>query len=515
VDHRNLKRADNEVVRGARNRLMGLIDRPLTKATGSDLIHHKPMEYLMVGESMKEPLLGLEYWVVFSRRGAGRGDDKVTLRAQSNELYVHNFYPIVASVNGQTHGEFSAKFLRDLGLPLVSKHIVIHLDASLVPSRLRRDLFSTTREGFKEGPVLTEVLEKVATILKDDEKLFDIEAQLADRIVSSENVHTSSEVKAQVVKLLTDAGWQGSIVGPRKVKGTGKEVERSLGGEPREGEGGEGVEQVSESEPFIALPFPEVSVFEPAHGEIEIPKDKARVVAVSSDASREFADRGLIALRSENDFIEIVSFSAPKGGGFQWRVRVKDEVQVGAEDKLIAALTKPNGEQLSAEIAVKVGEPTEDKAEEGMDRIPNFEVLPVSPSNPEVWNMVWPEYPVETTPESELTKLAYRSMKAGETLYIYYSTVFKDFAELHEKYAHRGQLVNALQTDYEVWTAFHAVTQHLAPPVEEFGLLTEEMDKIAEAERTRFGQVQAKQSLVAANRKIAMERAVKAAGAGE
>jgi hypothetical protein len=58
-----------------------------------------------------------------------------------------------------------------MGLPLLSKHVVIHLDASRVNARLRRDLFSTTREGFREGPLLSEILEKVETILKADEKL--------------------------------------------------------------------------------------------------------------------------------------------------------------------------------------------------------------------------------------------------------------------------------------------------------------------------------------------------------
>jgi hypothetical protein len=104
-------------------------------------------------------------------------------------------------------------------------------------------------------------------------------------------------------------------------------------------------------------------------------------------------------------------------------------------------------------------------------------------------------------------------VKAGDTLFIYYSTVFEDFAEIREKYAHRGQLVNMYQTEYEVWTALHAVTQYLAGTPEEHSLDVETMEKISEGERTRFGKVQAKQALRSANLKLAAEKAVRTAGA--
>lgn len=512
IDHRDFKRSRDEVVRGSRNRLMRETGAAM-KEVGTNIVHHHPMEYLMVGDAMKEPTLGLEYWVVLSRRKSGVGDNRVILRPQSNELFVNNNYPLVATVNGQVHGEQSAKFLRDMGLPLLSKHIVIHLDASRVNARLRRDLFATTREGFKDGPLLSEVMEKVETILKADDKLFDLEQQLADRIVSSENAHTSSEVKAQVVKLLTDAGWPGAQVGPRKVKGKGREIAQALSAEGSgEGTGG-GSEALSEAEPFIAAPFPEVNQFEPAIDVLELPQGKAKVVQILSDASREFADRGLVALRSEPEgMAEVLSFSAPKSGGFMWRVQAGEAAKVGDTFALIASLTKPNGEQLQASVVCAVVEPLKDKSEEGSGSVPDFEVIAVSPRDAEAWSMVWPELPPDNTPEERLVQVAYRPLKVGDGLFVYYSTVFQPFAELREKYAHRGPLVNAYQSDFEVFTAYHAITQYLDDPLE--GLDTEMAERLAEAERTRFGKVQSKQSWRSANLRIAADKAEKVQRAG-
>jgi hypothetical protein len=520
IDHRDFKRDRNEVVSGARNRLMK-VARGHEKETGSNMAHFKPMEYIMVGETMKEPTLGLEYWVVLSKRKSGLGDDRVLLRPQSNELFVMNNYPLVATVNGQVHGEISAKFLRDIGLPLVSKHMVIHLDASRVNTRLRRDLFATTREGFKEGPLLNEILEKVAEVLKADEKLFDLEQQLANNLISKETSHTTNEVKKQVVKLLSDAGWQGGTVGggPRKVRGEGKEVERALSAEGSGGEGGEG--SLSEGEPFVSAPFPEVSRFEPACDVLEIPVGKTRVIRVDSDASREFADKGLVGLRAEPDCLEVLSFAAPKNGGFSWRVRPKAEegCPVGTTMNVIATLTKPNGEQHKATILVGICEPEPEKTEEGQTIIPDFEIVAVSPKeDPETWMTVWPDLPpvevggMKAVSDEELGKVAYRTLKLGDSLFVYYSTAFTDFAEVMEKNANKSAVTSAFLQEYQVWVGYDSVLQYLTPPpVEDIDAAL--VEKLAEAERSRFAKVQVRQALRSASLRLAAEKAIKAAGA--
>ena len=77
-------------------------------------------------------------------------------------------------MNGQTQGELTAKILRDIGLTMLSRHMVIHNDATRADSRTRRELFATTREGFKEGSVLSGLEETLKSILLGDTMLFEL-----------------------------------------------------------------------------------------------------------------------------------------------------------------------------------------------------------------------------------------------------------------------------------------------------------------------------------------------------
>jgi hypothetical protein len=74
-------------------------------------------------------------------------------------------------LNGQNQGELTGKLLTTIGLPMVSRHIIISIDASNALSQTRRQLFSTNREGFKEGPVLDEILRLLSKMLQEDEEL--------------------------------------------------------------------------------------------------------------------------------------------------------------------------------------------------------------------------------------------------------------------------------------------------------------------------------------------------------
>ena len=84
---------------------------------------------------------------------------------------------------------------------MLARHMVIHIDATKADSRTRRELFATTREGFKQGAVLSGLEETLKSILLGDTMLFDIEPQLAERMIRMDNVQTADAVKMTVTKL--------------------------------------------------------------------------------------------------------------------------------------------------------------------------------------------------------------------------------------------------------------------------------------------------------------------------
>ena len=212
VDLRDRAKAKDELVTGSRNRLMRLASAAARPASaddgaGSEVRHYRPMEYVTPFGST-DPCLGVEYWVVLNYRKGKGSTSEVTLRPHSNELFVQKGHPIVGTVFGQNQGELTAQLLRDIGLGMVSRHIVVHIDASLANSRVRRELFSTTREGFKEGDVLRELTKVVEKMLQEDETLYAIERELTEKLAKREAQGASDEVKKQVTKLLLEAGFQ-------------------------------------------------------------------------------------------------------------------------------------------------------------------------------------------------------------------------------------------------------------------------------------------------------------------
>src|SRR5262249_17236967 len=135
------------------------------KSTGSYLRYHREMEYF-APHGTQDPSIGIEFWVVFNyRKGRGEQKDQTTLRPQSNELFIMTGHPVVGTLNGQNQGEMTAQMFRDLGLSMVARHIVIHIDATRADSRVRRELFSTNREGFKDGAVLTSLVSHLEKML--------------------------------------------------------------------------------------------------------------------------------------------------------------------------------------------------------------------------------------------------------------------------------------------------------------------------------------------------------------
>src|SRR5438045_1909658 len=63
----------------------------------------------------------------------------------------------------------------------VARHMVIHIDASRAENRVRRELFSTNREAFKEGPILEGLLLVLTRMLQEDQNLYAIERELTEK----------------------------------------------------------------------------------------------------------------------------------------------------------------------------------------------------------------------------------------------------------------------------------------------------------------------------------------------
>lgn len=489
IDLRDPNRARDELVTGNRNRLMRLVARKADEDTPEGRIqvqHHRPMEYVTPHGGL-EPSIGIEYWVVYAfRKGKAKGEQ--ILRPSSSEVFAQPGHPIIGTLNGQNQGELTSKMLRDLGLGMVARHMVIHIDASQANSRIRRELFATNREGFKEGDVLRELTRVLHDMLKEDEELFRIEKELTDRLTKRESESASKEVREQISKLLLEAGFAAPKEGSAPTQGVGGEP-APVPDKKRRG--------YTKSEPLPTLPYPQVTKFSIVTPRpcMRVRLNDNQVVLVETDADAQFDREGRIAIRSEPTSLEQIGKAPLRGGRIRWRLRPLPETAAGTRGVIVATITKPDGSQIDDRVDFEVLPPREERTKRDKGKIPDFDVRPVSPEQEETWNDLWPQLGASAG-EDELGAVAYKPFTASGQIVVYYSTVFGPYRAVIEKLKQENPVLAELfETSYKVWIGYHGILQENTKAQVPESLSEEDIERLMEEDRVRVAVMQVKQAL--------------------
>ncbi|MCI0556936.1 MAG: hypothetical protein MN733_00450 [Nitrososphaera sp.] len=486
-DLREKGKEKDEVVKGSRNRLMdyagNLTLGEISEDSRTQLKHYRPMEYV-VPQGSSEPCIGIEYWVIFNQEKKKSGE--YSLRSDSNVLFVQRRLPIIGTLNGQTQGEFGTQLLRDAGLGLLARHIIIHIDGTLANPKIRRELFSTTREGFKEGPVLSSIMQVLDKMLREDKKLEALERELTEKLTSKETETTNEEVRKQITKLLLDAGFVARAEGQSVAEGQG---DKQKVPDPKR-------RPYKEPEPLPTLPFPQVTKVKIATPlpKMEIHINDAETVLVETDADAEFDRRTLVGIRWEpKDQLELASKSPLRGGRIRWRLRTSPSAVAGAKGKIIAAVTRPDSSQVSDSIEFDILPEIEKEAKQNKGLVPPFDIVPIDPDH-EKWALVWPD--LEDTPE-KIQSVAYKPITLPDgTITVYYSTEFTPFkAQVDKLKLHSEALFDLFKTNYEIWIGYHAILQTKSDSHTPSGMEEDAYEAQMELERARVAQMQVKQAL--------------------
>lgn len=485
ADLRRPDKVRNELVTGSRNRLMRLsIERSATEEDSEARVlvkHHRPMEYItpLGGD---RPCIGVEYWVVFAFKKKG---ERLEMRSNSSELFVQPNHPIIGTLNGQTQGELTAQFLKEIGLTLLSKHMVIHIDAADADTRVRRELFSTNREGFKDGPILEGLVSSIKRMVEDDAKLFDIEKELTERLAKREASATRDEVRQQVTRLLKEAGLQVSEQAISDAEGKGKVAPVQRPKAPRP----------IRPDPLPTLPFPQVTKFEIVHPEdlLQVHINDSELVIVETNADAEYDTRGLIHIRTEPPALEIESKSKLRGGRIRWRLRPISGVEVGVAGELIATLTKPDGSQLRDSRAFEILPLREKPSKKSQAQVPPFDIEPIDPADSERWDWLWPE---DMGDLDRQRTHGYKVFPAEGRTIVFYSSVFGPYVDMLEKLkATNPTIVETFTVNYEIWIGYHAIIQHQSSVKRtDFSGDEEKLQEFLDQERALVARMQVKQA---------------------
>ena len=501
IDLRDPERARDERITGSRNRLMRLVEqKDNDEGDGRvEIRHHRPMEYFSLHPG--EPTnTGIEYWVVnHYRKSKKAGKEELVLRSNSIDSFVQPTHPIVGTLNGQNQGELTGRIFKVLGLGMTARHTVVHIDASNTTPRLRRELFSTNREGFKDGDVLNELERILHRMLDEDVELKKIEQELTDRLTKREAEETNKEVQNQIRRLLQDAGFQVKTEGVTTTEG---------GGEVTNPPHRKRAKYVK-PQPLPTLPYPNVTKFKIVSPQpsLEVALGDHEIVLVETDADSQFYTLGKIAIRSEPKFLETFGTSPLKGGRMRWRLRPIEGATGGQSGKVIATITRPDGSQLSDEVPFEIqpARQAPGKPEKGL--VPPFHVSPVSPEDEEKWSMLWPNLGEGADPADQAS-VAYKPLNIGGEIHVYYSTIFAPYKETLDSLKSQGAgLAQFFDNGYQVWIGYHAILQENAKKDQSLDLDPEKLELMMDDDRVRVATMQVKQAMQTARLHSALLKA--------
>lgn len=484
IDRREEGKERDEIVKGSRNRLMEhTVNREeQTSESRTQLKHYRPMEFVVPSGSI-DPCIGIEYWVLFNYEKK-KVNAEYTLRSDSNSLFVQRRQPIIFTLNGQNQGELPSTLLKSINLGLVSRHIVIHVDASRINKEIRTNLFVTNREGLKDGPVLDSIKLELERMLKEDQALEILERELVEKITSKETEETDSEVKKQITKLLIEAGFTSSVDG--QVAKTGNDTPQSIEDPKRK--------KYKVKDPLPTLPYPNVTKFKiisPTKLLLRI--NDTEIVLAETDADSEFDRRNSVFYRFDPNIVELASKAPLSGGRIRWRFRAAETSKIGDKGELVAGITKPDGTQITDKIEFEILPAIEKESKPDKGTIPPFKIIPIDPSD-DNWLRVWEDID-ESSPE--VKEVAYKPMDVGGIIHVFYSTIFTQFQSQSDKLKTQSEsMYNLFKTNYEVWIGYHAILQFKGQTNNQTSSLDEEaLEKERENERSRVAQVEVKQAI--------------------
>lgn len=178
--------------------------------------------------------------------------------------YVEKNHPVIITLNGQNHGETTAKLLVDANLPEVSGSSVVEIRLDGLDEEALSNIISNSREHPKNSPFTRALYARTSQILSEDESLLEIERQRQENKAQQSSEDLNNRISRFLAAILSDAA-----AGP---------TESGNGGDPgTEGHRGKQRTEIPENDPPSIFSFlSETDVF--------VPEGTTRILKFKSDA---------------------------------------------------------------------------------------------------------------------------------------------------------------------------------------------------------------------------------------
>lgn len=423
-------------IKGARNAFNSSADDDIEER-GPNLRYSLPIHNISLSEY---GIIGLEYWVLEESPRRNKYNPTVA--------YVDDRRPILFTLNGQTHGEFSSLLISSMAeLPFLRQRLVVHIDCNNLSALAKRDLFASTREDIRKNYISKIILDEIIKSLKSDDELRLINEEARNRVVG-ENTGTRRQIQVEIAKLLRFHGYNTtipsggtlSLAGPNQFKPTLPAQKRT------------------------SLPVTKViELHEPPtylkvlnHSPIEFFPGQRRYIRVETDAPSNYHD----AEDTRYSKINIVvggnaltnSGTTPlKDGRMRIILDCSDNAGLGEKGECVIELHRVGKLSLKESIQYEVIQKPAITESNKRISVPDIaDPVPVNgPDDPNWSEQNWPE---------DVSKVASSSVMNSGQLIMYYSTVFPPFKQRYDQISHSNP--TALGTyvkEYEFQLIFHSL----------------------------------------------------------
>ena len=439
-------------MKGVRSALYGASEED---EAASKLSHSIPLFFTDLGDFGQ---VGIEYWVL----------EPNPKGAAPNRAFVNGAKPIILTVNGQTHAEWTANIIRkDADLLHLTSRMVVHIDCNKLSGDAKRVLFVSNREESRKGVVQNLILNELLSALKTDDVLAKLNDDARNASIKQQDASAAQEMRTEVAKMLRLFGFNAEIGSSEATPSKRGKGDTSSGVNSSRGGGGQRSPQpIPATEPptFVKMLGSTITFF----------PGQRRYVRLRTDANSKYHDardpaKSFFRMLADKP-IRVVGTTDLKEGHMRVIFAAEDAAEVGTSGKLLVELRPPTSATLSDSTAFEIIKKPEAPAAPSKLSVPRIDCQPIHEIGEEWSNLGWPDNPEETAADYLFTNEG--------TLQIRYSTLFPRYRDtVKELELKDAALARSFEARYQIWTITNALIHWQDEKADATPLSAEELPK--------------------------------------
>jgi hypothetical protein len=423
------------VIKGSRNALNGAVDEGDESSRGPQLAHNIKMFFTTIAEYGR---IGIEYWLL----------EKPTLNNKKPiASFVNPTKPIILSINGQNHGEFSQNIIRkDTELPYLAQRLICHIDCNYLTPIAKRQLLVSNREGLRKGIVYDLIASEIIKALKSDDELIRLNNEARELGLRERDKDSEKQIRVEVARILRMQGLNVGIDWGGQASITGEGI-----GTP----GGDRKPHPIPQPLELREPPTYIKILWPKDEDIPFYQGQRRYLRVETDANSNYfnhvnSDQSKINIICEATDLKFSGSTKLENGRMRIIFQANADAKISSTGEISIELSRTGLPVLMDKRNFIITEvPSVKKAKTSLS-LPPFVINSVDGPSDEKWlNFNWPE---------DINTIATEAQLEDNVLNIYYSKVFPKYADQFKAFELKDTtLAESFTKRYEIWLIVHSL----------------------------------------------------------